>query len=93
MTGTLAVFQMPAGFLAERFGERVVLSAGTVLVGSGFVILAFADGFLALAAILIIAGIATSVQHPLASSIVSRAYHTSGRRAALGMYNFSGTDS
>jgi predicted MFS family arabinose efflux permease len=30
------------------------------------------------------------VQHPLASSIVSRAYETGPRRAALGTYNFSG---
>ena len=90
MSGTLAGFQMPAGFLAERFGERVVLSAGTILAGFGFVVLTFADGFSALAAILIIAGIGTSVQHPLASSIVSRAHDKSGRRAALGIYNFSG---
>ena len=90
MTGTLAGFQMPAGFLAERFGERVVLSAGTILAGSGFILLVFADGFSSLALILIIAGIGTSVQHPLASSIISTAHDRSGRRAALGMYNFAG---
>ena len=41
MTGTLAGFQMPAGFLAERYGERVLLSAGTILAGSGFILLVF----------------------------------------------------
>ena len=45
---------------------------------------------LPLAAFLLVAGLGSGVQHPLASSLVSRAYETGPRRAALGTYNFAG---
>src|SRR3546814_3506150 len=37
-----------------------------------------------------IAGFGGAFQHPLASSIISRAYAQGGRRQALGTYNFAG---
>jgi MFS transporter, FSR family, fosmidomycin resistance protein len=90
MSGSLAASQVPAGFVSERLGERVVLAAGTLLAGTGFVMLMFAEGFFSLAVILLIAGTGCAVQHPLASSVISTAYEGGGRRAALGMYNFFG---
>jgi MFS family permease len=39
---------------------------------------------------LLAAGLGSGVQHPLSSSIVSRAYEDANRRTALGTYNFSG---
>jgi hypothetical protein len=45
---------------------------------------------LSLVAFLLVAGLGSGVQHPLASSLVSRAYETGPRRAALGTYNFAG---
>jgi MFS family permease len=45
---------------------------------------------LPLATLLLVAGLGSGVQHPLASSLVSRAYETGPRRAALGTYNFAG---
>ncbi len=90
MSGSLAAGQVPAGFLAERLGERAVLAAGTMLAGCGFLLLALADGFVGLAVVLLIAGTGCAVQHPLASSVISTAYGGGKRRAALGMYNFAG---
>lgn len=90
MSSTLAAGQVPAGFVAERLGERAVLALGTGLAGLGFVALAVADDFLMLAAFLCLAGIGCSTQHPLASALVSKAYAAGGRRGALGIYNFSG---
>src|SRR4030095_9446645 len=43
-----------------------------------------------LLAVLLVAGLGSGVQHPLASSIVSQAYETGRRRTAPGTYNFSG---
>src|SRR5438270_6880889 len=37
-SGTLAGFQIPAGFLAERFGATAVLALGTALAGLGYVL-------------------------------------------------------
>jgi MFS family permease len=89
-TGGMALFQIPAGFLAERWGERGLLVAGTALTGLGFVAAGWAGGFAALLIILFLAAIGSSVQHPLSSSLISKAYEGGGRRAALGTYNFSG---
>src|SRR5512135_3136876 len=40
-SGTLAGFQIPAGFLAERFGSAIVLALGTALAGIGYVCAGF----------------------------------------------------
>src|SRR5262245_12351394 len=89
-SGAMALFQIPAGFLAERWSERRVLAAGTAVTGLGFVAAGWTGGFAALLAVLLLAGLGSGVQHPLSSTIVSRAYETGARRAALGTYNFSG---
>ena len=86
----MAAFQIPAGILAERIGERGLLAFGTALAGAAFIALGYAQGFLAILAALFFAGAGSAVQHPLASTLVSRAYPIQGRRAALGAYNFSG---
>ncbi|HET7341963.1 MAG TPA: MFS transporter [Methylomirabilota bacterium] len=89
-TGGMSAFQIPAGVLAERLGERWLLAGGTAITALGFIAAGWAGGFVALLALLLIAGLGSGVQHPLSSSIVSKAYEASGRRTALGTYNFSG---
>ncbi len=89
-TGGMSAFQIPAGLLAERFGERRVLAIGTIVTALGFVAAGWAGGFVSLLALLLAAGLGSGVQHPLSSSIVSRAYEHGNRRTALGTYNFSG---
>jgi len=86
----MAAFQVPAGILAERWGERGLLAAGTAVTAFGFLVLGLAGGFLGLLAFLLLAGLGSGVQHPLSSSLVSRAYEDGPRRVALGTYNFSG---
>lgn len=89
-TGGMASFQIPAGLLAERWGEARVLAAGTAVTALGFLIAGLTGGFAALLACLLLGGLGSGVQHPLSSSLVSRAYETGPRRMALGTYNFSG---
>lgn len=89
-SGGMALFQIPAGVLAERWGERRLLAAGTAMTALGFVAAGGAGGFGALLLILLMAGVGSSVQHPLSSSLIAKAYEGGGRRAALGTYNFSG---
>lgn len=88
--GLSALGQVPAGLLAERLGERRLLAAGTAVTGLAFLSLGWAGGFLGLLALLSVAGLGSSVQHPLASSVVSAAFDGRGLRGALGIYNFSG---
>ena len=89
-SGGMAAFQIPAGLLAERWGEARLLAAGTAATALGFVAAGFAGGYAALLGCLLAAGLGSGVQHPLSSSIVSHAYENGRRRVALGTYNFSG---
>jgi FSR family fosmidomycin resistance protein-like MFS transporter len=86
----MATFQIPAGLIAERFGERNLLALGTLIAGCAFLALGFAPGFWAILIALFFAGVGSAVQHPLASTIISHAYPDEGRRGALGTYNFFG---
>ena len=88
--GAMALFQVPAGFLSERLGERFLLITGTIVTAVAFMAIGLAPGFASLLALLLISGFAAGVHHPLSSSIVSRAYQNNGQRAALGTFNFSG---
>src|SRR5712691_173767 len=89
-TGGMASSQIPAGILAERWGERGLLAVGTAVTALGFVVLGLAGSFATLLLILLLAGAGSGVQHPLSSSLVSKAYETGPRRTALGTFNFSG---
>ena len=82
--------QIPFGLVSERLGERRLLALGTLGTAVGWLLLAEADGFRALLLAVLAAGIGSSVQHPLASSLVSRAHRGDRARAALGVYNFAG---
>jgi len=86
----MAAFQIPAGLLAERWGEARLLAAGTAATALGFIAAGFSGGYLALLGWLLAAGLGSGVQHPLSSTLVSNAYDDGGRRTALGTYNFSG---
>jgi MFS family permease len=88
--GTTATFQVPAGMLAERTSPRTVLAAGTALAALGYLLAGASTGFALLAAALVVGGLGSSVQHPVASSLVAHAYDGHRSRAALGTYNFAG---
>jgi FSR family fosmidomycin resistance protein-like MFS transporter len=90
-TAAMASLQIPAGVLAERWGESLLLAAGTAIVGIAYLVLGTAaSGFLLLALCLFLIGCGSSTQHPLASSLVARTYEGPSIRAAIGIYNFSG---
>jgi MFS family permease len=86
----MAAFQVPAGLVAERFGERTLLALGTLIAGLAFLALSVAPGFAVILVALFFAGMGSAVQHPLSSTVISHAYPDAGRRAALGTYNFFG---
>ena len=89
-SSAMAVLQMPAGMLGERTGERALLSAGTLLAAAGFALLATANAYVPLLALILLSGIGSAVQHPIASTLIARVYAGASRRAALGVYNFVG---
>jgi MFS family permease len=86
----LACLQLPAGVLAERIGDRALLAAGTVFAGICFALLAASQSYAPVAAMILLAGVGSAVQHPIASTLISRVYAPGARRTALGLYNFAG---
>jgi MFS transporter, FSR family, fosmidomycin resistance protein len=89
-SGALAGFQIPAGFLAERFGAAIVLALGTALAGLGYFFAGLSNGVSTLVLALFIGGLGASTQHPLASSLIAHAFAGSRSLRALGTYNFAG---
>lgn len=87
---SMAALQLPAGLLAEKVSERLLLAVGTVLAGLAFALTASASAYAVLIGLILATGIASAVQHPLASALISRTFPPAARRSALGVYNFSG---
>jgi MFS transporter, FSR family, fosmidomycin resistance protein len=89
-TGIMAALQIPAAMLAERLGPVVVLVLGTMLSAACFLLAGASLGVASLLAALALGGLGASVQHPIASSLVSAAFDGARSRTALGVYNFTG---
>ncbi len=90
LVGAMACLQIPAGIAAERFGAAAILAIGTALAGLGFCFAGASAGFTTLLGALLICGIGSSTQHPIASALVARAFAGPRSLKALGTYNFTG---
>jgi MFS family permease len=89
-SGSMALFQVPLSFLGERIGELTVIAVGTFGLAGGFLLLGRVHSFLAIVISLILTKATGGGQHGLSSSLLSKVFEISGRRAAMGTYNFSG---
>ena len=89
-SGASAVLQVPVGFLAERTGEFWLLIAGNLWVALGLFLMALVPAYALLVVVSFFGGLGGGTQHPLASSMVSRAYDDRGRATAVGTVNFAG---
>lgn len=87
--GAMAGLQVPAGRLAQRFGHKAVLAAGTLMAAIGYAAAGASGGLVGLCVALALSGSGSSTQHPLASGAVSRVYGRDARHP-LGIYNFAG---
>ncbi len=89
-TGAMAGLQIPSGFLANRIGAPLVLAVGTIVTGAGFILAGWSGGVTALVVALLLAGIGSATQHPLASELIAQSFSGARSRKMLGAYNFSG---
>jgi MFS family permease len=89
-SGTMASFQIPSGLIAERLGTAPVLALGTALAGTGYCLAGASAGFGLLVLALFVGGLGASVQHPLGSALMARAFAGARSMKALGTYNFAG---
>ena len=89
-TGATAVLQIPAGILAETTGEFWLLVMGNAWVSLGLIFMALSPAFSLLLGVSFLGGLGGGTQHPLGSSLVSRAYDDRGRSTAVGTVNLAG---
>ena len=89
-TGVMAGFQVPAAKLAQRTGGARMLAGGTAVAAVAYLLLGASSSVALLAVALVLGGIGSSTQHPIASSLVATAYEGPRSRGALGTYNFAG---
>ena len=87
---TMSVLEIPAGILAERYGERRLLGIGLVFAGAGYIGVALSPGFFSIAFSLAVAGAGAGFQHSLSSSLLVNRFEGGHRRRVLGTYNSSG---
>jgi FSR family fosmidomycin resistance protein-like MFS transporter len=88
--GAMASLQIPAGYMSERFGAEIVLALGTALAGIGYCLAGLSTAFAMLLGALLLSGIGSSTQHPIASALVARAFAGASSLKAIGAYNFAG---
>lgn len=89
-TGAMGLLQVPLSLAGEKIGELNVVATGTFGLAGGFGLLSMAATFPAILLILLFAKGTAAGQHGLSSSVLSRIYEDSGRRAAMGTFNFAG---
>jgi MFS transporter, FSR family, fosmidomycin resistance protein len=88
--GVMAGLQVPVAGVGQRIGGVKILAAGTAAAAAAYFFLGASSSVAMLATALVLGGIGSSTQHPIASSLVAAAYEGPRSRGALGTYNFAG---
>jgi sugar phosphate permease len=85
-----AIFQTPAGLLADRIGPLAVLVAGLVLGAVSFALIGLVHSYWFLVAMFAFAGLANTVYHPADYALLS--HHIAGERmgSAFSIHTFAG---
>ncbi|MBU2700509.1 MFS family permease [Sporomusaceae bacterium BoRhaA] len=91
VSGSMALFQLPIGIVANLIGQVKLLLIGTVITSVAVMLWGFAISPVLLGLLLILGGLGSSVQHPVSSSVILDAYSdVKARRTALSTYNVAG---
>jgi MFS family permease len=67
-----------------------LLAIGTAIAAISYLLLGASSSIAILAAGLVLGGLGSSIQHPIASSLIAEAYEGPRSRGAVGTYNFAG---
>ena len=85
-----SVFQLPAGFLADRVGQRRLLAGGMATMAVGLAIAASAGSYLVLVLGQVVAGIGGSTYHPSGMSLIADLETGSTEGTAMGIHGLGG---
>ena len=84
------IFQIPAGYVVDRYGPVLLLAVGLALEASVVILIGLTSSYEALLALVFIAGIGNSVFHPADYTILSAAVGRERLGRAFSIHTFSG---
>jgi MFS family permease len=85
------ISQLPAGWLADRIGPRIIVTIGVAGVGVAGLLIGFAPTYVMLALFLVLLGIAGGGYHPAAVPLVSASAEAKNRGRTLGLHQVGGS--
>jgi len=85
------VCQLPAGWLADRFGSRILLTLGVVGVGATGLIVGMSPNYIVLLAGLVLMGMLGGGYHPASTTMISAVIEPKTRGRALGFHLVGGS--
>ncbi len=85
------VCQLPAGWLADRFGPRLLLTLGVVGVGVTGLLVGFSPNYYVLLGGLVLMGMLGGGYHPASTTMISTVVEAKNRGQALGFHLVGGS--
>ena len=85
-----SVAQIPVGLLVDRYGGRLILVLGLILIGGSFALAGGADAYWQVVVLMAIAGLGNSVFHPADLSILSRRVDPAYLGRTVSLHSFVG---
>ena len=85
--------QLPAGWLADRMGARLLITIGISGVAAAGLLVGLSPSYTLIALFLVLMGILGGGYHPSASPLVSASVEAKNRGRALGLHQIGGTAS
>jgi len=87
------VSHLPAGWLSDRLGPRLMITIGISGVALFAILVGLAPTYLAMVTFVILLGVLGGGYHPAASPVVSASVEAKNRGRALGLHQIGGTAS
>jgi FSR family fosmidomycin resistance protein-like MFS transporter len=88
-----ATGQIPAGWLADRIGPKILIAIGTIGVALTGILVGLSQSFIMLLAFLLLMGLASGGYHPAATPLISASVKPQHRGRALGLHLIGGNSS
>ena len=85
-----SVAQIPVGLLVDRYGGRLILVIGLVLLGGSFALAGGVDAYWQVVLLMALAGLGNSVFHPADLSILSRRVDPAFLGRTVSLHSFVG---
>jgi len=90
MSGTTALLQTPVGFMVDRYGARLFLIGGTLLMCLSIAAMGLATSFWQILLLAVLSGTGNSVVHPADYAILSGSVDKERMGRAFALHTFSG---